>query len=432
MAVVNFRAGTLAQYTAAVKDNNTLYFLEDVKKIYKGSTEVTESLVVVSNFDGTDGGIAVANAVEGKLYINVTTFEVRIKSGEAWVILTPGYLTDSTNWADADGGKFATIGLIKNGIASAINSILGNKALVKGLSWTTEDGTGTGKFVVEHGDGSSSDVVLNGIPYSIKYDKEALTITISSYGGAEAQIINLPKDNFVRSGSYDADKKEIVLVVGDGTTSSEVRIPAASLVDIYTGKATDNISVTVSDSNEISATAIIDPVAGNALVSSATGLKVDISGKADNLTAAAATHILVGSATGGLADSGVTVKSTGDMGNSATEVPVASVIAAAITTAIQGAQGTLQEAIDALSSKVTALEEQAKTFVTTTALNEAIGKILGAGNADEVVVSTAEGAVARSGKKIGSGTLADSPDDNTVATEAAVAAALAWGTIAVQ
>lgn len=429
MAAVNFRAGTLAQYTAATKNENTLYFITDAKKIYKGSVDVTESIVLVTNFTGAEGGISVENAFEGKLYINATTFEVRIKSGSAWVILTPGYLTDSTNWATADGDKFATISLIKSGIAAAIEEIKGDSALVSGLSWTAESGAGTGKLVVTRGDGTTADVALTGVPYSIAYDKDALTLTISKYGEAEGQVINLPKDNFVRSGTYDSDTKEIVLTVGDGTSTSEVRIPAASLVDVYTGKASDNITVSVNDSNEITATAIIDPVEGNALVSSATGLKVDISGKADKLTADAATHILIGSADGNLADGGVTLKTSGDMGNSATEVPVASVIASAISAAVQAAQGTLQGAIDAVSGRVATIEGQIEGFVTTDELNTAISSILGAGTADEVVISTAEGAVARSGKKIGGATLSSVPDSSTVATEAAVSAALSWSTI---
>lgn len=429
MAAVNFRAGTLAQYTAATKNENTLYFITDAKKIYKGSVDVTESIVLVTNFTGAEGGISVENAFEGKLYINATTFEVRIKSGSAWVILTPGYLTDSTNWATADGDKFATISLIKSGIAAAIEEIKGDSALVSGLSWTAESGAGTGKLVVTRGDGTTADVALTGVPYSIAYDKDALTLTISKYGEAEGQVINLPKDNFVRSGTYDSDTKEIVLTVGDGTSTSEVRIPAASLVDVYTGKASDNITVSVNDSNEITATAIIDPAEGNALVSSATGLKVDISGKADKLTADAATHILIGSADGNLADGGVTLKTSGDMGNSATEVPVASVIASAISAAVQAAQGTLQSAIDAVSGRVATIEGQIEGFVTDDELNTAISSILGAGTADEVVISTAEGAVARSGKKIGGATLSSVPDSSTVATEAAVSAALSWSTI---
>lgn len=442
MAVVNFKVGTLAKYNAATKDASTLYFITDAKRIYKGDVDVTENIVTVANFDGTEGGISLANAFEGKFYINVTTFEVRIKSGNAWIVLTPGYITDGTEFAKADNnGKFATIAAIKAAIAKAVEDITGGSTLVDGLSWTEEDGTGKGKLVLHSSNGDTQDITLTGTPYKLTYDKDALTITVNSYGETAAQVINLPKDNFVRSGEYKADatlpdgKKgpAIVLTVGDGKSTSEVVIPAASLVDVYTGEASDNITVTVSEDNKITATAKIDPAANNALVSSAAGLKVDISAKADKLTADAAAHILVGSADGNLADGGVTLKTTGAMGNSATEVPVASVIATAISTAVSAAQGTLQDAIDALTGRMDTAEGKITTLETDVkALQTAIAtkiESMGAGNADEVVLATATGGVARSGKKVGGATLAATADDKTLATEAAVSAALSWGTI---
>lgn len=434
--MINFKVGTLSKYNGlSTKDTNTLYFVTDAKKIYKGDIDVTENIVVVTNFDGTDGGISVANAFEGKFYINITTFEVRIKSGAAWIILSPGYVSDGVEYAKvANNGKFATIGAIKSAIAEAIEGITGGDSLVSGLSWTAEDGTGKGKLVVTAADGTTTtDVVLTGTPYKFAYDKDALTITINSYGESEAQVINLPKDNFVRSGAYDSDTEEIVLTVGDGTKTSEVRIPAGSLVDVYTGETSDNITVTVSEDNKITATAKIDPIEGNALVSSAAGLKVDISGKADKLTAEAATHILVGSATGGLADGNVTLKTSGDMGTSATEVPVASIIASAISTAVSAAQGTLKDAIDALEvrvdtaeAKITSLEELTEELQTTVATKI---ESMGTGTADVVVLATADGGVARSSKKVGGATIAETPSADTLVTEAGVAAALSWGSI---
>ena len=75
----------------------------------KGDIDVTENIVVVTNFDGSAGGVAVENAFEGKFYINVTTFECRIKSGAAWIVMSPGYITDGTNFAQSgNDGKFAT------------------------------------------------------------------------------------------------------------------------------------------------------------------------------------------------------------------------------------------------------------------------------------------------------------------------------------
>ena len=427
MGKVNFKAGTLAQYTTLQsKSADTLYFLTDAKKIMKGDIDVTENIVVVTNFDGSAGGVAVENAFEGKFYINVTTFECRIKSGAAWIVMSPGYITDGTNFAQSgNDGKFATIAAIKAYITDQIAGITGGTAFVKGVTWDSTNHA----LLVDKGDEAPTSVALSGMAYTPTWDAGTLKLTIPVVGGNDV-VINFPKDNFVRSGRYEADYPvgdgpAIVLVVngGSGTEDQEVIIPAASLVDVYTGEASNDITVTVGEDHKITATVKIDPAEGNALVSSASGLKVDISGKADKLTAAAAAHILVGSANGNLADGGVSLKTSGDMGAATTDVPTANVIAAAISTAVQAAQGTLESAVSALEEEVGELS--ASIGELETAVAAAITS-MGAGNADEIVLSTATGGIKRSAKKIGGATLAASPDANTVATEAAVSAAFSW------
>lgn len=443
MAKVNFKAGTLAQYTALqTKDQGTLYFLTDAKKIMRGDADVTENIVVVTNFDGTEGGVAVANAFEGKFYINITTFECRIKSGAAWVVMSPGYITDGTNFAQSGNeGKFATIAAIKAYIADQIATITGGTAFVKGVTWDMASHS----LQIDKGGEAPTAVALSGMAYKPTYDAGALKLTIPVVGDDDV-VINIPKDNFVRSGRYEEDYTlpdppggtgpAIVLVVNDGAGGGdkEVVIPAASLVETVTGGTTDTMTITVGENNAITGTVKVDPIEGNALVSSSAGLKVDVSGKADKLTAGASAHILVGSADGNLADGGVTLKTSGDMGTSATEVPVASVIAAAITAAVSAAQGTLQGAIDTLEETVSGLESDVGELQTTvsgfeTALASKLSS-MGAGNADEIVLSDAAGGVKRSAKKIGGAALAASPDANTVATEAAVAAAMSWQVLA--
>lgn len=110
---------------------------------------------------------------------------------------------------------------------------------------------------------------LAGMAHGITYENLTITIPMKAEDGVtdgEPLVINLPKDNFIRSGSYDAETQEIVLIVDDDTTdeaTKEVRIPAESLVDVYTGVAyTENkkaITVKVSEDNKISAELEIDP-----------------------------------------------------------------------------------------------------------------------------------------------------------------------------
>ena len=113
---VIFYATNLAGFNAVeTKDANTLYFLQDVGKIFKGSTDVTNFVAPVSAFP------EIAEAVIDKLYVDSATLECKFTvDNQKWVTLIPGYWTDGANWAQADSGKLATIGVIKAGIAQAI------------------------------------------------------------------------------------------------------------------------------------------------------------------------------------------------------------------------------------------------------------------------------------------------------------------------
>lgn len=425
---VNFISTVLAKYNGlATKDANTLYFVEDAKKIYKGDVDVTEALKIVASFDTTPG----ADIVEGKLYFNATTFEVRVKNGDAWAVMLPGTITTEDDFTDANGSKLATIAATKAFIVNEIANITGGTAFVKGVEWKD------GALHIDNGDGSPETIQLTGVAHNPVYDAASLKLTIPVYG-SEDVIINIPKDNFVRSGRYEADYDlgddttgpAIVLVVNDGSGAdgSEIVIPAATLVDVYTGAESTTAKITVSEDNKILAEVIVDPKAGNALVKNAAGLYVDISMKADKLTAESASHILVASADGNLADGGVTLRKEGDLGTSATEVPVAAVIAAAIKTAVETAQKALQDQLDAITNS----SKTGRLDVLEESVNGIKDSILGEGNADEVVISTADG-IARSGKQIGGATLAETPDADTLATEKAVEAAVtdavSWKTI---
>lgn len=410
MAKVNFQVGTLAQYRSLSTFNeSTLYFITDAKKIYKGNVDVTSAVEIVTAFDG-ESGKQLADAVEGKFYINVTTFEMRIKSGTSWYVMSPGYLSTGGEWAQADNdAKLGTIGVIKTIIGQALATI---------KSDVSYDNT-TGTLTV--GEKSAK---LTGVINGLTYDVDHLQLTVSTINetGAPTQTtIDLPKDNFVRSGRYEAEYDlpeggkgpAIVLTVGNGTATSEVVIPAASLVDVYTGASSKDITVTVSSDNKITANAIIDPVEGNALISGDTGLSVSIIG-----SDVADEHLAVADGKGKLKDGGVTVLTTGELGTDATKVPVASVIATAISTAVSAAQGTLQAAIDELSGRVTTLETFKASlegkFLTSSVANNFVGFIDNTGKIKD------------SGKKAGGAIIAETPDENTLATEAAVAAIMSW------
>lgn len=431
---VNFISTVLSKYSAlAKKDANTLYFVEDAKRIYKGDVDVTEAVKVVESFEATPG----ADIVEGKIYIHATSFEVRIAKNGAWVKMLPATITKAEDFSvEGNEDKLASVGAIKSYITELIADITGGTAFVKDVTWSKEDGV----LKVDKGEDTPASVELTDVAHNVVYDKTTLKLTIPVFGQDDV-VVNIPKDNFVRSGRYEADYQlpdgstgpAIVLVIDDEESDTdgdtkEVVIPAATLVDVYTGTTSDNVKVTVSEDNKISATVVIDPAAGNALVSSAAGLMVDVSDKANKIAAESAGKVLVASATGDLADSGVVIQASGDMADDATSVPVGAVVAAAIAAAVKTAQDTLTEELEKITNKdntgrLDVLEEKVENLGSS---------LLGEGAADEVVVSTESG-IARSGKKVGGATLSETPDADTLATEAAVSAAVdtatSWQTL---
>ena len=106
------------------------------------------------------------------------------------------------------------------------------------------------------------------------YDADTRKITLpvlQADGTTQALEINLGKDMVVTSGVYNQDTQEIELTLTDG---SLVKIPAASLVDVYTGDATATVTVTVSDDNVITAAVKISTVEGNLVKQDENGLYV--------------------------------------------------------------------------------------------------------------------------------------------------------------
>lgn len=346
---VNFYALTKAQYDGiGSKDTNTLYFLTDTGRIYKGTIDLTNSIVPVASTP--EASAAIAN----KLYINTTDLSLQITTDNAaWVKLSPGFLTDGANWAEADGNKLATIALIKEGIAEAITE----------AAVTVDFAKATGTVTV--GDSST---VLTGVAHDVTYDPSQMVLTIPVYGGDNV-VVNIPKDKFVTAGKFYEDypaegepTHHNVIVLTIENQAEPVIIPAESLVNIYTpNNSGHTVNVNI-DGTTISADVKIE---------SATGGKIVITGVGGNIS-----------------ESTFTVQNTGNLTDlAATDVPVATVIMAAINAAVAGKMDTP------------------------------------VGTENNIVIFGATG-VKDSGKAIGGATLMGTPNANTVATEAAVKAAI--------
>lgn len=351
---VNFHALTKATYDAiTTKSDSTLYFLTDVGKIYKGTTDVT-SCIALSPTDKPIAETSPAECCPGKLYFDESSLAVYVTFDNAnWNVVSPGYLTDGANWATAHSGRLATIGLIKKGIAEAINAI--------NLDASFDAATGNVKV------GNGAKAQLTGVAHSVEYDSTNMVITIPVYGGDDV-VVNIPKDKFVTAGTYNAETQNIELTI-EGQVDP-VTIPAAALVNIYEADNTDkNVTVTVTDDNKISATFTITAAGSDN----------------DELVVVDASGNVIGK-------SGVTVKKSGDLGDSNVEIPVAAVIASAIATAVSDATKAL-------------------------------------GTSGNIATFDADGSITDSTLTFGTGKLSGTPSDKTLATEAAVADALGWESI---
>lgn len=285
---------------------------------------------------------------------------------------------------------------------------------------------------------------LDNVAHSPTYDATNLKLTIPVYGGSDV-VVNIPKDKFVTAGKYydvypegatgeTAQHQVIVLTIENQT--EPVIIPASSLVNILTAESTNTITMQISDDDKISASVKIDPSSDNAITSSASGIKVDLSGKMDAITGATGGKIAVTDANGNVDESAFAIQSTGELSSmTANDIPVATVIAAAInavqTTISQGKLDKLTgSTTDAGKLVVVGADGASITFGALTiqdiqtALANKVDKITGTEN--DIVTLGANGAIQDSGKVAGGATLAATPDANTLATEAAVNAAMSW------
>lgn len=293
-----------------VKDANTLYFIEETGKIYRGQIDFTEGTKLVKDFPA-------AGAV-GKIYVKEDTLEGRVWDGvgSAWkTVIRPVVNTlQAENQVDPVSGKAVADyvkGQFTQELKAAVTDISYDKAAKK-LQYT--------KIGAE----APVDVKVDGFLTGAKFDGGTGNLTFNLEGGEDV-VVNLPKENFVTSGRYDEGSKKIILTLVDGT----VEIPAADLVDVYTGGQTQSATVSVSEGNEITAEVRVSQEGNNAITVKEDGLHVahqDITGKLDKVAAEKTDEIVVAVADGTVAVSGKKVGgatlTTKDANTVATEAAV--------------------------------------------------------------------------------------------------------------
>ena len=262
MANVKFLSGSYAQYSSlAVKDPNTLYFV-DGGQLFKGDVSYSDQIVVVSALPDT--------LVAGKVYVNTTDKSVTYYDGTSSTVVVPatvGTIGDST--PDTD---LANVKAIKDFVAAEIAKI---PAQVDYTVALVDETAGTGektKQTIKQGKSGSEKEIGTIVVPDLKMEVKAapndgyLKTYQFTYGTGSTFEIDIPKDLVVTAGEIIVvNSSSPVSGLTDGTylkltianQTEPVYIDVKDLCDVYTGKTTtDGVSVSVSETNEISATLV--------------------------------------------------------------------------------------------------------------------------------------------------------------------------------
>lgn len=203
MARVLFKYGSYASYSAAVKDENTIYFVSDKQQIYKGSTlfaDVTESTI---RFTDEVPNPNVANT--GILYVvsNAAGVSIYTKSGEEMVCIGGGTIKDG---AITDLGAFDEALIIKKGTElTDSDEVIATSGAVKEAIATAVEGLDEA-FVDVKAERSEAD------------DGTVLTFTTNSAQTKQVTISDL----FLTSASYDSGTHILSFTVKGSETPVEV------------------------------------------------------------------------------------------------------------------------------------------------------------------------------------------------------------------
>ncbi len=265
-----FLKGLQSAYKALeTKNPNAIYFLTDSREIYVGDKLYAEPLRLYT------GSLPLSAIALGALYINTETGLGSVHNGTAWnTVMKP---VVGTIDATASDDTVPTTKGVKDYVDGRVEDILGGEDIVTGVSQALDGDNAPvpGTLTITSGDGSTANVVMTGLANNPTYDSTNLVLTIPVVGGSPL-VVNLPQDNFIESGEYDTDTKNIVLTLKDG---SEVTIPASALVDIYTSGSgvNDTVTVSVGSDNKISATVKVDTSGGVLGIAADGKLTVDLS-----------------------------------------------------------------------------------------------------------------------------------------------------------
>lgn len=288
MAQVKFSYIAQSKFNALeAKDNGTLYFIAETGELYRGSQSFTQASVMVTDFP--------AAPAKGILYFNTATLEGRVHDGDKWttVIQAAATAVDESNTTAPVSGK-AVADYIKTNVTDLdyVNTVEFNEA---GL-----------KLVID----GTKDVPLKGLLKAdgVSYVDGTLTLPVAN---GDNIVLNLPKENFVKSGHYDDATESIVLVLQQPTEDGQeqkVVIPVSKLVDISSVTGSSTLNLSMNGDKVISGSVKISAEGDNLISAKDDGIyvaPVDLSGKVDKVSGDKVDEIVTVAADGNVKPSGL-------------------------------------------------------------------------------------------------------------------------------
>ena len=390
--MLNWYAITSTAYYAAEEDTlsaENLYFLTDTHEIYRGTVPFTDAVVLYT-------GEKPNPAARKKIYINTTTLQGDVYDGTSWTTIIKPI---STTVAESDTNP-VTSGAVYDYVTEALSNLATSENTITGITW---DNAGF-NLQIQKGDGSSTNVQLTNVAVDLQYESATGKLQIKDATGAAVGTgVNLDLERFVKGGSYDPDTKTITLWFDDAddaeTSEDKISIPVADLVDTYTAGDSQSVHMTVSQ-NKFTAEVIVSTTGGNMLQSTANGLYVaatDLSNYQTLVASASTTTIPMLNSNGQIINGTMTAG-----GNAISGTPNATTLATelAVKTLIDSTKTTIDSSIANKIDKVASATE------------------------NNIAAFTANGGIKDSGMKAGGATLAETPNNTTLATEVAVNAAI--------
>lgn len=374
---------TSEQFKEGTPDPAHLYFLSDTKEIYRGSDKFSLGAVLYTTAEGLPAALA-----ENTVYFNTDTCEGKVKNadGNMVTVIKPLGAVDAAN-TDKPVSGADVVNYVTGKIAEGANVSL--DGVVVKVEWDAANAILTSTY----GDTAATKetIVFDGLGTTMEFDSATGQLNMKDVSGNVLSTVELGKEKFVSSASYDAEHKKIILSFNDDTAPLEIDV--ADLVDTYDFQDSDSIAFT-SANNIVSANIVVSRADGNTLQVVDDGIFVpatDITGKADKIVDALGGKVLLSTADGGYGESTVVIG-----GATMSDAPDENTLAT---------EAALKAVKDGLIRYV---NDNAKTT-------------FDASKAGEITIVADDGTITTSGIKLGGATFAETPSAGLVATEAGVA-----------